>query len=54
LINGTLTSTLFKKKTAISKKMKATYHKYILDFKKPSGTSRGVMTQKNLVYCSGK
>ncbi len=26
--------------------MKATYHKYILDFKRPSGTSRGVMTQK--------
>jgi o-succinylbenzoate synthase len=26
--------------------MKATYHKYILDFKKPSGTSRGVMTNK--------
>ncbi|ELV7524423.1 o-succinylbenzoate synthase [Flavobacterium psychrophilum] len=26
--------------------MKATYHKYILDFKKPSGTSRGVLTQK--------
>lgn len=26
--------------------MKATYHKYILDFKTPSGTSRGVMTQK--------
>ncbi len=26
--------------------MKATYHKYILDFKQPSGTSRGVMTQK--------
>ena len=27
-------------------KMKATYHKYILDFKRPSGTSRGVLTQK--------
>lgn len=26
--------------------MKATYHKYILDFKRPSGTSRGVMTDK--------
>lgn len=26
--------------------MKVTYHKYILDFKRPSGTSRGVMTQK--------
>ena len=26
--------------------MKAAYHKYILDFKQPSGTSRGVMTQK--------
>lgn len=26
--------------------MKATYHKYILDFKKPSGTSRGVLTKK--------
>ena len=26
--------------------MKATYNKYILDFKKPSGTSRGVLTQK--------
>lgn len=26
--------------------MKASYHKYILDFKRPSGTSRGVMTQK--------
>ena len=26
--------------------MKATYHKYILDFKHPSGTSRGVMTEK--------
>jgi len=26
--------------------MKATYHKYTLDFKRPSGTSRGVMTQK--------
>lgn len=26
--------------------MKASYRKYILDFKRPSGTSRGVMTQK--------
>ncbi len=26
--------------------MKASYHKYILDFKRPSGTSRGVMTEK--------
>ena len=26
--------------------MKATYHKYILDFKQASGTSRGVLTQK--------
>lgn len=26
--------------------MKATYKKYILNFKKPSGTSRGVMTEK--------
>ena len=26
--------------------MKATYHKFILDFKKPSGTSRGILTQK--------
>ncbi|MDN3673562.1 o-succinylbenzoate synthase [Flavobacterium branchiarum] len=26
--------------------MKATYHKYILDFKRPSGTSRGVMNEK--------
>lgn len=26
--------------------MRATYHKYILDFKQPSGTSRGVMTKK--------
>lgn len=26
--------------------MKATYHKYILEFKRPSGTSRGVMTAK--------
>ena len=26
--------------------MKASYHKYILNFKRPSGTSRGVMTEK--------
>ena len=26
--------------------MKATYHKYTLNFKRPSGTSRGVMTTK--------
>ncbi|MEO8239358.1 MAG: o-succinylbenzoate synthase [Flavobacterium sp.] len=26
--------------------MKATYHKYMLEFKRPSGTSRGIMTQK--------
>jgi o-succinylbenzoate synthase len=26
--------------------MKAYYHKYLLDFKRPSGTSRGVMTEK--------
>lgn len=26
--------------------MIATYHKYILNFKKPSGTSRGIMTEK--------
>ncbi len=26
--------------------MKASYHKYILNFKNPSGTSRGVLTQK--------
>ena len=26
--------------------MKATYQKYILNFKKPSGTSRGILTQK--------
>jgi hypothetical protein len=31
--------------------MKATYYKYNLQFKRPSGTSRGVMTEKeNLVY----
>jgi o-succinylbenzoate synthase len=26
--------------------LKATYHKYILNFKRPSGTSRGIMTEK--------
>ena len=26
--------------------MKATYHKYILNFKRPSGTSRGIMNEK--------
>lgn len=26
--------------------MKATYHKYILNFKRPSGTSRGILTEK--------
>ena len=26
--------------------MKATYHKYILEFKQPSGTSRGVLKTK--------
>ncbi len=26
--------------------MKATYQKYLLDFKRPSGTSRGILTQK--------
>lgn len=26
--------------------IKARYHKYVLDFKRPSGTSRGVLTQK--------
>lgn len=26
--------------------MNATYHKYLLDFKRPSGTSRGILTQK--------
>lgn len=26
--------------------MKATYHKYMLQFKRPSGTSRGIMTKK--------
>lgn len=27
-------------------KLKATYHKHILDFKRPSGTSRGILKQK--------
>lgn len=26
--------------------MKASYHRYLLDFKRPSGTSRGIMTEK--------
>ncbi len=26
--------------------LKASYKKYILDFKRPSGTSRGIMTEK--------
>jgi O-succinylbenzoate synthase len=26
--------------------LKASYHKYLLDFKRPSGTSRGIMTEK--------
>jgi o-succinylbenzoate synthase len=26
--------------------MKASYHQYMLDFKRPSGTSRGILTQK--------
>src|SRR4051812_46931775 len=26
--------------------LKATYHKYILNFKRPSGTSRGIITEK--------
>lgn len=30
--------------------MKATYKKYILDFKRPSGTSRGIMTQKETFF----
>lgn len=30
--------------------MKATYKKYVLDFKRPSGTSRGVLTQKETWY----
>lgn len=30
----------------VVKTMKATCHKYILNFKRPSGTSRGVMTEK--------
>tara|TARA_R110000868_G_scaffold29420_6_gene109388 strand:- start:23670 stop:24737 length:1068 start_codon:yes stop_codon:yes gene_type:complete len=30
--------------------MKATYKKYILDFKRPSGTSRGIMTHKETFF----
>ena len=30
--------------------MKATYKKYILAFKRPSGTSRGIMTQKETFF----
>ncbi|MCK0189027.1 o-succinylbenzoate synthase [Arenibacter sp. F20364] len=30
--------------------MKATYKKYILEFKRPSGTSRGIMTQKETFF----
>ncbi len=30
--------------------MTATYHKYVLDFKRPSGTSRGVLTQKQTFF----
>jgi len=30
----------------VAKNMKATYKKYILNFKRPSGTSRGIMTEK--------
>lgn len=30
--------------------MKASYHKYILNFKLPSGTSRGVLTQKETYF----
>lgn len=30
--------------------MKATYHKHILDFKRPSGTSRGILKQKETWY----
>jgi len=30
--------------------MKASYKKYILDFKRPSGTSRGVLTQKTAYF----
>ena len=32
--------------------MKANYHKYSLDFKRPSGTSRGVMTTKETWFIS--
>jgi len=34
--------TLWLKKSVL----KATYHKYMLEFKRPSGTSRGIMTEK--------
>jgi len=38
--------------------MKATYHKHILDFKRPSGTSRGILKQKEtwfiVLHHSGK
>jgi len=30
--------------------LKATHHKYILNFKRPSGTSRGVMTEKETYF----
>lgn len=30
--------------------MKASYHKYLLEFKRPSGTSRGIMTEKETWY----
>jgi len=30
--------------------LKANYHKYILDFKRPSGTSRGVLNNKETWY----
>ncbi|MBC5862921.1 o-succinylbenzoate synthase [Flavobacterium turcicum] len=32
--------------------MKATYHKYMLEFKRPSGTSRGVLTEKETWFIS--
>jgi hypothetical protein len=34
------------KKTTIQVKMKASYFKYILHLKNPSGTSRGILTDK--------
>ena len=38
--------------------MKATYHQYNLNFKKPSGTSRGILTHKEtwfiVLYDKGK